>query len=307
MGRISTLVLIGFGAFFIALAPLLKFWAAGQIISAPADQFGISRLEAKGAQYFSLQDLKVLTGDLDIIVTTRGDVKEATSDRVVWDEAMVVNDVTNKRPQIDISERRSAFNRYTGAGVNCCGTSVEKAPVTIEGQVYKFPFDVEKKTYKVFNSTAGKAFDATFVREDTVNGLPVYVFEQSVPATKTETRTAPANVLGMTGTTGDVQVDRWYDGKTTYWIEPVTGSPVRQEVQRHEVLKTQDGVERSAAFIATAKMTEKTVEELVKDAQDGKSTINLLRNTIPLVLLVVGVFLVLAGIIVGRRRPAAGE
>ncbi len=42
MGRISTLVLIGLGAFFIALAPLLKFWAAGQIISAPANQFGIS-------------------------------------------------------------------------------------------------------------------------------------------------------------------------------------------------------------------------------------------------------------------------
>ncbi|MFC4115348.1 DUF3068 domain-containing protein [Nonomuraea zeae] len=302
MGRISTLVLIGFGAFFIALAPLLKFWAAEQIISAPADQFGISRLEAKGAQYFSLQDLKVLTGDLDIIVTTRGDVKEANSDRVVWDEATVVNDVTNSRPQIDISERRSAFNRYTGAGVNCCGTSIEKAPVTLEGQIYKFPFGVEKKTYKVFNATAGKAFDATFVREDNVNGLPVYVFEQNVPPTKTETRTAPANVLGITGTTGDVQVDRWYDGKTTFWVEPVTGAPVRQELQRHEVLKTQDGVERTAAFIATAKMTEQTVNDLVKNAEDGKSTVNLLRNIIPLVLLILGVVLVVAGVLLGRGR-----
>ncbi|MFC4011451.1 DUF3068 domain-containing protein [Nonomuraea purpurea] len=306
MGRISTLVLIGFGAFFIALAPLLKFWAAGQIVSAPAAQFGILRLEAKGAQYFSLQDLKVLTGDLDIIVTTRGDVKDANSQRVVWDEATVVNDVTNKRPQIDISERRSAFDRYTGLGVNCCGSSIKKAPVTLEGQIYKFPFDVEKKTYKVFNSTAGKAFDTKFVREDKVNGLPVYVFEQTAPPTKTETRTAPANVLGVTGTTGDVQVDRWYDGKTTYWVEPVTGSPVRQEMQRHEVLKTQDGIERSVAFAATAKMTEKTVDDLVKTAQEGKNTINLLRNIIPLVLLIVGVVLVLAGAVLGRRPRAAG-
>ncbi|MGW0801673.1 DUF3068 domain-containing protein [Nonomuraea sp. NPDC002799] len=304
MGRISTLVLIGFGAFFIALAPLLKFWAAGQIISAPANQFGISRLEAKSAQYFSMQDLKVLTGDLDIIVTTRGDVKEATSARVVWDEATVVNDVTNSRPQIDISERRSAFDRYTGLGVNCCGSNIEKAPVTLEGQIYKFPFDVEKKTYKVFNASASKAFDAAFVREDNVNGLPVYVFEQNVPPVKTETRTAPANVLGITGTTGDVQVDRWYDGKTTFWVEPVTGAPVRQEVQRHEVLKTQDGVERVAAFIATAKMTEQTVGDLVRNAESGKSQINLLRNVIPLVLLIVGVALVLAGVVLGRRRRA---
>ncbi|MFD2355451.1 porin PorA family protein [Nonomuraea ferruginea] len=81
--------------------------------------------------------------------------------------------------------------------------------------------------------------------------------------------------------TGDVQIDRWYDGKTTYWIEPVTGSPVKQEVQRHEVLKTQDGVERAAAFVATAQMTEETVNGLVSNAQDGKSQINLLRNTIP--------------------------
>ncbi|TYB51221.1 DUF3068 domain-containing protein [Nonomuraea sp. PA05] len=302
MGRISTLVLIGFGAFFITLAPLLKFWASEQIISAPANQFGISRLEAKSAQYFSMQDLKVLTGDLDIIVTTRGDVKEAKDDHVVWDEATVVNDVTNSRPQIDISERRSAFNKYTGVAVNCCAVNIEKAPVTLEGQIYKFPFDVEKKTYKVFNATAQKAYDATFVREDNVNGLPVYVFEQSVPPTKTETRTAPANVLGITGETGDVQVDRWYDGKTTYWIEPVTGSPVRQEVQRHEVLKTQDGVERTAAFIATAKMTDATVNNLVDNAQSGKNTINLLRNVIPLVLLVVGLVLVVAGVVLARRR-----
>ncbi|MCK2221045.1 DUF3068 domain-containing protein [Actinomadura sp. ATCC 31491] len=305
MGRISTLVLIGFGAFFIALAPLLRFWAAEKIISAPANQFGISRLEAKEAQYFSLQDLKVLTGDLDIIVTTRGDVKEATSDRVVWDEATVVNDVTNSRPQIELSERRSAFNRYTGAGVNCCGSNVDKAPVQLDGQIYKFPFDVEKKTYKVFNAQAQKAFDAQFVREDNVNGLPVYVFEQQVPPTKTETRTAPANVLGITGTTGDVQVDRWYDGRTTFWIEPVTGSPVKQEVQRHEVLKTQDGVERAAAFVGTAKMTDKTVADLVNNAKEGKSQINLLRVVIPLVLLIVGVVLVLAGVLMARRRPAA--
>ncbi|MFC5815283.1 DUF3068 domain-containing protein [Nonomuraea harbinensis] len=304
MGRISTLVLIGLGAFFIALAPLLKFWAADQLISAPANQFGISTLEAKGAQYFSRQDLKVLNADLEIIVTTRGDVKDATGDRVVWDEATVVNDVTNNRRSVDISDRRSAFNKYTGEAVNCCGVNIAKAPVTLEGQIYKWPFDVEKKTYKVFNSTAKQAFDATFVREEKVNGLDTYVFEQLVPATKTSTQTIPANIVGITDVTGDVQIDRWYDGKTTYWIEPVTGSPVKQEVQRHEVLKTQDGVERAAAFVATAQMTEETVNGLVSNAQDGRSQINLLRNTIPLVLLVVGVALILAGVVLGRRRTA---
>lgn len=301
MGRISTLVLIGLGAFFIALAPLLKFWAAGQIISAPANQFGISHLEAKGAQYFSRQDLKVLDADLEIIVTTRGDVKDATGDRVVWDEATVVNDVTNSRRSVDITDRRSAFDKYTGEAVNCCGVNVAKEPVEMEGQIYKWPFDVEKKTYKVFNATARQAFDAEFVREEKVGGLDAYVFEQIVPATKTDTQTIPADILGVADATGDLQVDRWYEGKTTFWVEPVTGSPVKQEVERNEVLKTQDGVERAKALVATAKMTDETVGELVANARDAKSQITLLRNTIPLILLIIGVALVLAGVVAARR------
>src|SRR5437868_8202372 len=251
MGRISTLVLIGVGVFFLALAPLVKFWAADKLIAAPADQFGISYLEAKQPQYFSAQDLKVLTADLDIIVTTKGDVKAAGGDRVVWDESSVVNDATNARKGISISARRSAFDKYSGVGVNCCNVNADQVPVKLEGQIYKFPFDVQKKTYKVFNSTALAAFDATYVREEKVNGLNAYVFEQVAPPTKTDTLTIPASVLNIVGVAGDVQVDRWYDGKTTFWIEPATGGPIKQEQQRHEVLKTQDGVERAAAFVAT--------------------------------------------------------
>lgn len=304
MGRMSTLVLIGFGAFFVTLAPLLKFWAADQIVSAPANQFGISRLEAKDAEYFSLQDLKVLTGDLDIIVTTRGDAKEATSDRVVWDEAVVVNDVTNKRSFIDMAERRSAFDRRTGEAVNCCGAGVDKEPVPMAGQVYKFPFGVEKKTYQVFDPIARKAFDARFAGEETVNGLPVYVFEQTVPPTMTESRTVPSSALDMKGK-GDVRVGRWYDAKKTFWVEPVTGSPVRQEVQRHEVLKTEDGVERSPAFVADARMTDQTVDELVRNAEDAKFQVHLLRNVVPLVLVALGAVLFVAAAVtarVGRGR-----
>ena len=61
---------------------------------------------------------------------------------------------------VSFGERRSAFNKFTGEGVNCCAVNIDKKPSKLEGQIYKFPFDVEKKTYKVFNSTAGMAFDA---------------------------------------------------------------------------------------------------------------------------------------------------
>lgn len=301
MRRVIGLTLIGIGAFLIVLAPLVRFQVAAGLIAAPADQYGISKLEAVDAQYFSPGDLKVMTGDLDITVTTRGDVAAAEGDRVVWEEAMVVNDVTNQTPLVSFTERRSAFNKYTGEGVNCCDVNVDKDPVRLQGQIYKWPFDVEKKTYSVFNSTTGKAFDARFAGEEQVGGLSVYRFEQTIPPTKTDTITAPASVLGMKDP-GDVQVDRVYDAVNTFWIEPATGSPVRQEQQRHEVLKTEDGVERSLAFVATAKMTQETEDELVKNAIDGRSTITMLRTTIPLVLLLLGLALVITGFVLMRRR-----
>jgi len=301
MRRVIGLIFIGLGAFLVVLAPLVRFQVATGLIAAPANYYGISKLEAVDAQYFSPGDLKVMKGDLDITVTTRGDVTAAEGDRVVWEEAMAVNDVTNQNPLISFTERRSAFNKYTGEGVNCCNANINKTSVQLQGQIHKWPFDVEKKTYSVFNATAGKAFDATFVGEERVGGLAVYRFEQIVPPTKIDTVAIPASVLGMDDP-GDVQVDRVYNGVNTFWIEPASGSPVRQEQQRHDVLKTSDGVERSLAFVATAKMTQDTVDGLVKNASDSRNSITLLRTTIPLVLLLIGLALVVTGALLGRRR-----
>ncbi|MFC7386303.1 PorA family protein [Sphaerisporangium rhizosphaerae] len=308
MRRITGVVLIAIGAFLITLAPLIRFYAAGKLVAAPADYYGVSELRADDAQYFSIAKVKVLNASLDITVTTRGDVAEAKGDRVVWDEFTAVNDVTNGQPNIQMDQRRSAFNKYTGEGVDCCGANVDKEPVQMTGQIYLFPFGTEKKTYKVFNSSAKQSFDAAFVGEDTVNGLQVYKFEQKVPPTKIATLTAPASAIGMEQT-GDVQVDRFYDGVVTYWVEPVSGSPVKQEQQRHEVLKTKDGVERSVALVATAKMTPETVDRLVKGAIDGKDQITLLKTTVPLVMLVVGLVVVVLGVVLlvasrSRRRSA---
>ena len=140
-------------------------------------------------------------------------------------------------------------------------------------------------------------FGARHVGEDVVEGLPVHKYEQVIPPTKTQTLDAPASVMGVEDETGDVKVDRWYDGKVTFWVEPTSGLPVKQEQQRHEVLKTQDGVERKPALVATATYTPETVDEMVRTATDAKNQINLLKSTIPLVLLVVGVVLLIAGVL----------
>jgi hypothetical protein len=303
MGRVVGIVLLGIGAFLLVLAPLVRFQVAEKLIAAPADQYGITKLSADNAEYFSAGDLKVLTGTLDITVTTRGDVAESKDDKVVWDQFTSVSDVTNNRPEISMTEFRSAFNKYTGTAVNCCGASIDKQPVKLEGQIFLFPFGAEKKTYKVFNSSTGAAYDATFDGEDTVNGLPVYRYVQQVPSTKTDTVTAPASVMGI-NEAGDVQLGRWYDGTITYWVEPVSGVPVKQQQRRHEVLKTQDGVERKPALIATATYTPQSTDDLVKKAIESKDQIGLIKTTVPLVLLVVGLLVIAGGAFLVVRRPA---
>jgi hypothetical protein len=304
MRRAAGVVLLGIGAFLIVLAPLIRFQVAGRVVQAPSGQYSITKLSADNARYFSLGDLKVLTGNLDITVTTRGDVAEAKGDRVVWDQFTAVNDVTNNNPNISLTLFHSAFNKYNGQGVTCCGASVDSGsgakPVQLQGQIFLFPFGVEKKTYKVFNTDTQKAFDAAFTGEDTVDGLRVYKFEQKIPPSVTETLSAPASVLGMTDP-GDIQVDRVYDGVNTFWVEPTTGVPVKEEQQRHEVLKTPDGVERMPALIATAVFTPDTVSGLVQTARDNMSQITLIRTTIPLVALIVGLVLVAAGLLLLRR------
>ncbi|MFF3664443.1 DUF3068 domain-containing protein [Microtetraspora malaysiensis] len=305
MRRLVGVVLLAAGAFFIVLAPLVKFVDAGKLIQAPADQYSITYLRAENAQYFSAQDLKVLTGTIDITVTTRGDVKEAKDDHVVWDQFTSASDVTNGRPGISMTEFRSAFNKYDGAGVNCCGANVDSEPVQLEGQIYLFPFGVEKKTYKVFNSSTRKAYDAVFSGEDTIEGLPVYKFVQQVPPTVVESRNLPASLLGMTET-GDVAVDQVYDGVNTFWVEPRTGAPVKQEQQRHEVFKTRDGVERRPAFVATAVMTPKSVSDLAKTVRDNLSQITLITITLPLVSLILGVALILGGVVLLRVPSSRG-
>ncbi|WP_043627033.1 DUF3068 domain-containing protein [Nonomuraea candida] len=301
MRRTPVLALVAVGTFLLVLAGLARFWIADRIISAPANQYSVLELAAPGAQYFSIADGKVLTADLKMLVTTRGDVQQATESRVVWDEFTVVDDVTNNKRQISMSERRSAFDRHTGVGLNCCNVSVNKEPVQLKGQIYLYPFGAEKKTYQFFNQTARQAFDSVFVGEETVGGLRVHKYQMKVPPTKVATVTAPGSLFGLTEQ-GDVQLDRWYEGVETHWIEPTSGAPVKQESNRVETLKTQDGVERTKALVLNASFTQKTVDQMVRNATDAKNQITLLRVTIPVVLLVAGVLVLVLAVVLGRRH-----
>jgi hypothetical protein len=302
-GRAGSVLLLGLGAFLLVLAPIVRFHLAEKVVGARADTYGVTRLTAKDARYFSADELKVVTGDLAITVTTRGDVAESSGDRVVWDRFTTIDDVTRGGSTVARSLFHGAFDRRTGTGLDCCGANVDSRPVTPSGQLFRFPVGAGKRTYPVYDTAAGRAYAATFAGADTVRGLRVYRYEQKVPPTRIRTLTAPASALGLGGS-GTVQVDRWADGTNTFWVEPASGVPVKVERRRHEVLKTRDGVERTPAFVATATFTPRTVADRVRQATDARRLITLLTTTVPLVLLVAGLVFVAAGAAPRLRRRA---
>jgi len=79
------------------------------------------------------------------------------------------------------------------------------------GLTYTFPIGTKKHDYTLFDGTAGKAFPIHYAGTEKLRGLTVYRFEQ--------TAEAPIKIRGaLPGT---------YTNTHTVWVEPVSGSIVR--------------------------------------------------------------------------------
>src|SRR5690606_1219808 len=100
---------------------------------------------------------------------------------------------------------------------------------------------------------------------------------------------------------GDVTADIVYSNTRTYWVDPITGSPLdlREEQRRVAVV---DGEERLVMFDATMDFTDETVAERVAAAADGDKII-LIRTTLPIVLLAVGAVVLVIGRALALSRP----
>jgi len=307
-------VSVGLGVFLIVAAALVRFYAYPALATVPPDYEGITELEAHDAQVFD-SDPEVLapeTTDLSVTSRTVADSgADAPDGVVVW-----VNSTTVTRADGSIfqqSRERAPFDGTSGAAVDCdsCESWTEVAagerePVTRTGQIYKFPFDTEKQDHPVWDGTVGKAVEATYEGEEEIDGLTVYRFVQRIEPTLVETREVPGSVFGSAEPS--VQAQMWYGMTRTFYVEPVTGSPVDRVEERVQELRY-DGVS-VPAFTGTVRYTDAQVEELVDDATTNARLLGGMRVLFPALLVLLGGVLVAAGLILGRRRhdgPAGTE
>lgn len=306
MRRVFGVTLTGLGAFLIVLGVMCRFYLPGQVVKFPLNEYSVSSLMGTNVSYFSQQTGAEVNGaTVRAISTVQGDVAAGNSSTAVWNDVTGVFDVTNS-PQVPISysTQRFAFDRRTGALVNCCGAEVGTARPHFAGQGYVWPIGTQQQTYEVFNTTLMKPEPFNFVGTATINGLSVYIFNQPINNQKIGSITLPGSLVGITDQ-ASVTLPEYLTATNTYYVDPGTGSPVKVVQAQNEVLENPStGGTALVLFNGTLTTTPQSIASATSTAQKYDNEISLLEDVLPLVGVLVGLLLLVAGalLLLGEGR-----
>lgn len=304
MRRSIGLILIGLGAFFITLSPLVRFYAAGQLISAPTDVYSKNTLRAENATYFDASSLQQRQGvTVTATDTTRGNVSASNDEEAVYDKFTAISDETNGTP-IQYQQRQIVFDRHTTA-LKSVKSGSDTQPKKLPGGIgVVWPFGLEKKDYQYYDGTSAQLRPVKFDGVEKVKGVEAYRFVQTIEPTPVQTPGAepgkplelPGEMLGLEKSAGSVPVQAYFQGTITMWVEPQTGSPIRQNQKVRQTLRTQDGTGQLVIADFDLRMIDSDVAKLTRLAKENMSKIVLIKSIVPPAALVVGVISLAVGL-----------
>lgn len=283
--------LIGVGAFLVVFSILALAYMPGQLMKTPLDVDSTTRLV--GTATLNGETVPIKATSITKVDSEKSDddvVVFVSSTCVVKDEGDVPDCVSADDPEerlVSASEDSFATDRNDAMAVN----DTDYVPADAgphEGLVNKFPFETEKKTYPYWVGTIGETTDAVYTETVDIDGLETYRFDIEVEPTEIE---IADGVPGLFSTTKELYVD------------PVTGSIIRQkEVQTRT---TEDG---DPVAEINLDFTDEQVDANREDAEANISKLNLVTNTIPLIGLIVGIPMLLAGLVLAflARHSSGG-
>ncbi|GAA0965603.1 DUF3068 domain-containing protein [Acrocarpospora macrocephala] len=244
MRRSAGLLLLAVAGFLGVLAVVVPTYLLGALAVAPEDYYGVFRLRAVGAEGLDQASGKVLTGlDVEAVSTVRGDPNAATADLVVWDGTTTVQ--TSTGIVLAYSDRRVAFDKTSGLVVTCCGAYVGETDVEQSGLAYKWPYFAGRRDYPFFDPVTLQTQPMRYEGEERISGLTVYRYHQTIP----DRRVGPVPG-GRLPAYKDVPAYLYASVDRTYWVEPVTGTPLRVRETQNQTIRTADGVPRLTALAA---------------------------------------------------------
>ena len=300
MRRVAGLVASGLGTFLIVLALLTRFVVVGEAVKFPLNENTITTLAASNASYFSPALLAEQTGvTLQDTLTVQGDNAAGTSSRAVWIEFSYLFDRTNL-DAVNYSTNRLAFDRRTGELINCCGTAIgTKTGVKVSGQGFVWPFNSQKRTYKVFDTTLLRAVPYTYAGTAVVDGETTYKYVENVGPTQAGTQTLPGSLVGITNQQS-VTLPEYYQVTTTQYVDPITGAPVKGVSHQHLYLQNPAGQPVLTLLDANFTSTPDSVAAAVQTAQHYDGEIALISVILPVVLGLLGLILLVLGFLLVR-------
>ncbi|MEF3115487.1 DUF3068 domain-containing protein [Streptomyces chrestomyceticus] len=305
-----SLVLLGLGVFLLVLAPMLAWYVAPRAQRTPVD-VDVTTVFTGTGSYFDTGTLR--TKNRQKITVTRhvlGDVAESErSGRAVWDVSTTVDtpvtlELKDPRKAFQWTLERWVTDRRTNAPVHCC----KEAPTRFEGDAYlKFPFDVQRRTYRWWDNTLGAAVPLRFAGTKHVQGYEGYRFTGTVAPTRTGSRQVPGRLVGRPAQ-GQVQAEEWYaNSGIEMVVEPRTGRIINASISPHKTLRA-PGARTDAVTLLRGsglEFTPATQRRQVALADADSTRLKTVGETAPLAAAVAGGGLTLFGVVLvvrGRRR-----
>lgn len=314
MHKLIGLILLGLGAFLLVAAPLLRLYTYPSLAKTPLDQFTENVAEGHGMTAFYTSELETKSGlDLFSIRRVRADLqaeKQLGNDVSVFESH--VRNVDSAGTLLSSTLQRAAMDRTTGAAIKCdCQTWAaetdkpeDRKELTYQGQVFKMPFNAQKKTYAWWDQTLEAAVPAKFVRTEKVDGTEAYVYQMHIEPTTVRTQEVPAKLIGGTDTV-NVSVDRVYENTRTIWVEPNTGGVIKGQEELN-VRFERGGQDVLTLQKGTITYDSATVKRNAADYKKDGDKLKLIRFTLPVSLAILGVLCLLVGaLLVMSSRQAA--
>jgi hypothetical protein len=300
MRRPVGVTLTGLGAFLLVLALMSYFFLPGQLIKFPLNEYSVSWLIGSDMTYFSPSSYSEVNGaTIRVIATTQGNVVAGTSSTAIWTTQTGIFDIThggNPGIPIQYPTETFAFNRRTGVLDNCCGAEVGTVRPHFSGQGYVWPIGVQKKTYQIFDTTLLKPEPAQYTGTATVDGLNAYVFVEHVNNQQYGTVTVPGSLVGMSPS--NVTLPEMLTETNTYYVDPGTGSPVKEIEDQSETLEDPStGSAVLTLFAGTLTSTPRTVQADVNTASSADTEIAIVQSIGPLVAGLVAIVLLVLGVL----------
>lgn len=174
-----------------------------------------------------------------------------------------------------------------------------------EGLFFKFPFNVQKKSYPWWDGDLERAERMEFVREESISGVDTYVFVQRTPVAPLKSVSVPSGVFGATG--GMVDAVPFYGNTRTVWVEPNTGVVMKGQEELDKTLRSALGT------VVTTKGTlaydDATVRRNANEYRVKGKMLGFVRDSLQPVGFIVGGLAVGAGLLLlltGRgSKPSA--